>query len=873
MSGRDPSPLEALFAAYWKDLDAGAARPAEEYLARYGGADVGVAREFLAFLGGAADAPGRATLGERSRDHRGAGGGECIGPYRIVKEIGRGGQGAVYLAVDVRVKREVALKVLTARTDLSPVALERFRREAAIASMLDHPGICPVYDVGFEGATPYLAMKFVHGETLADKLAAASGSPETETEVFRFVLLLEQVARALHAAHEAGVIHRDVKPGNIMVTPQGEPAVLDFGLAQDLEGGQPTLTQIGDLMGTPAYMSPEQIAAQRIRLDRRTDVYSLGVTLYECLTLHRPFEAPTREGLYQSILTKDPAVLSSVNPAVSTDLRVVVETAMEKDRDRRYATALDLAEELRRVRTHEPILAKPVGPLSRLRRWMQRNPSLAVALIGIFVALAAGLVVALVLLDRVSSERNAKQAALGDYDRLGDVSRLARLKVEAGTLWPSEPEKVAAMRAWLAEAERLERTLPAHRAILDDLRAASRPTGRFPNEAAQFKHDTTAKLTEDLAEFADPKPHRGALASVRKRLRFAELVDGETLGRHAARWAEAEHAVADPQGTYRGFRLAPQRGLVPIGIDPKSGLWEFADLATTAEGFDPVPGRRADGRLDVKEQSGLVFVLLPGGTFQMGSRPPTTEESEDAAAGEPLPDNVDPGAREDEVPLHMVTLAPFFMSKYELTQAQWLRLVGANPAQFFAGREFGGRMTTPLHPVEQVHGDDCERVLGRLGLLLPTEAQWEYACRAGTTTPYWTGVAKETLVAGANTGDVSYRNAGGWGVLDRWNDGFPVHAPIGSSAPNAFGLHDTLGNVWEWCADWLNDYAPDNWRASDGLRDPGVGGDRLRILRGGSFSLDASFARCAGRNNLPPNSGSGVTGVRPARRVTTVLRN
>jgi serine/threonine protein kinase len=204
----------------------------------------------------------------------------------------------------------------------------------------------------------------------------------TRAQIQDLLTVFEKVARALHAAHEAGVVHRDIKPGNVMVTSAGEPVILDFGLAHAEDQDFESLTRPGDLFGTPAYMSPEQLTRGTLQLDRRTDVYSLGATLYECLTLKRPFEAPTREALYQAILSKEPPDPRSLNPAIPGDLRVVLETALAKDRDKRYQTALELAEELRRVRCYEPIVAKPAGPWTRLRRWSQRNPALATAVVG-----------------------------------------------------------------------------------------------------------------------------------------------------------------------------------------------------------------------------------------------------------------------------------------------------------------------------------------------------------------------------------------------------------------------------------------------------------------------------------------------------------
>ncbi len=934
--------------------------------------------------------------------------GRRLGPWRLLRELGRGGQGAVYLAEDERLHRKAAVKLLTA-TDLTGDALDRFKREAAVASRLDHPGICAVYDVGLEGRTPYIAMRYVEGESLAQRIratkartavdagtvtyaelldsnatevnrappspptpsarSARSASPAarpasrapadprtavTQLELMKVVRLLEQAARAVHAAHEAGVIHRDLKPGNIMVTTEGEPVVLDFGLAKDMSGVEATLTQEGDVMGTPAYMSPEQVAGHAVALDRRTDVYSLGVTLFECLTLQRPFDAPTRVGLYQAILTRPTPDPRTLNRALPFDLKVILETALEKDRARRYATALDFAEDLRRVRCFEPIAAKPAGPLTKLYRWTQRNPALAAALIGLIVVLAAGLAIAVYLLDQ-------KDHALADYDRLGDVSRLTRMSAEAERFWPAEPAKKPAMERWLEEAASLEKNLPGHRAVRDGLRAssaalpytdadraadaaqlrplaerreaattqrdklaaaltaaasqaasraetsapaaqaASQPTAaglramitklnaelatldarlqerltwRFTTEAAQFKHDTIGKLAAELETFLDPDPFVGAVASVKKRLAYAVAAEEALAKTHAARWEAAIASIADPKQCpeYGGLQFAPQYGLVPIRRDPQSGLWEFAHLQTTADGADPLPAVRPDGRYDLQETTGLIFVLIPGGTFQMGARRPTAEEAEDAAEGEPLPPNVDPGAQPKESPVHPVTLAPYFLSKYEMTQGQWLRSVGRNPSSYVPGGRFGDKSMTLLHPVEQISWEDCvgERGwIGRLGLALPAEAQWEYACRAKTTTPWWTGAEKETLATGGNVADAYGKANGGppnWSY-ETWNDGYTVHAPIGRYAPNGFGLHDTIGNVVEWCRDGHTGYAADNWRQGDGLRNAGSS-PRDRVLRGGGFLDVASSARSASRNRGTLDIRLNNLGVRPSRRVT-----
>ena len=303
-----------------------------------------------------------------------------FGGYRILREIGRGGMGIVYEAVQEPLGRRVALKILPDSRLGNPTDLARFRRESETASRLEHPNICAVYDAGIAQGRPFLAMRYVEGQTLAAALSSAREEEGREdSRVLHDTLaLVETLARALHAAHEAGVVHRDVKPGNVMISKAGEPLLLDFGLALDIESGS-DLTRTGQVPGTPSYMAPEQISGRREECDRQTDVYALGAVLYECLTLAPPFEAPTLQALCHSILTREPEDPRRKNPAVTRDLAAVVSAALEKDRGRRYRTALALAEDLCALREGRAISVRPIRALGRLARWARREPAAATA--------------------------------------------------------------------------------------------------------------------------------------------------------------------------------------------------------------------------------------------------------------------------------------------------------------------------------------------------------------------------------------------------------------------------------------------------------------------------------------------------------------
>ena len=337
---------------------------------------------------------------------------ERVGRWRVVRELGRGGMGIVHLVEDEATGERAALKTLAAR---GPDDLARFRREAAAVARLSHRGVCRVVEISPDAETPWIAFEYLEGETMADALRRErrerdEGRART-IATDRWLAVGAEVALALHAAHEAGLVHRDVKPSNILLAAD-RAVVLDFGLAhEDVSSEETRLTRTGVPVGTPAYMSPEQVRAGTAPLDRRTDVYSLGATLYEALTLEPPFPGPTVAAVFSQILTTDPAPARRLAPRLTRDLEVVLATAMEKRPERRYATARLFAEDLERVRLGRRVRARPPGTLRRLGTWALHRPRSAAAVGALGVALVTGLVVALTFLTQVSAARDREASA------------------------------------------------------------------------------------------------------------------------------------------------------------------------------------------------------------------------------------------------------------------------------------------------------------------------------------------------------------------------------------------------------------------------------------------------------------------------------
>jgi len=496
--------------------------------------------------------------------------------YEILGELGRGGMGAVYRARDLRLDREVALKVLFFHERVGEDEVRRFEQEARAAGALRHPGIVQVYDVGEFDGKPFFTMERVGGEDLAHELARGTLAPREAVEI------VLQVAEALDHAHGHGVLHRDVKPRNVLIErgPAGlRVRLADFGLAKFLEHdvhmpAEParesslrTLTRTGELVGTPAYMSPEQVRAGAV--DARTDLYSLGATLYEMLTGADPFhDAPTLSDLLARIRDEDPVPPRRIVPDLDADLETICLTCLQKEPRLRYASAAALAEDCRRWRSGEPIAARPIGAAERLWRKARRNPAAAISAAALALVLVAFVAVAVAGSWRLRREVAAAVAIAEGALSRGDFAGAVAAAERAAELAPAD----AAARALLARAraeshaargeqayrayrearERAAKAHAAHREAVTALDRVSDPAGRERSwtlgaRAREEDQSVEEGFAAAVGAFTEALAHWAQHPSARRRL--ADLY-GDRLREAEERRDRAATAA------YRGLVLA-----------------------------------------------------------------------------------------------------------------------------------------------------------------------------------------------------------------------------------------------------------------------------------------------------------------------------
>ena len=290
-----------------------------------------------------------------------------FGDYELLEEIARGGMGVVFKARQINLNRIVALKMILSGELAGKEEVQRFKSEAESAARLDHPGIVPIFEIGEISGQHYFSMGFVEGESLADRLSDGPLPPREAAE------LMVKISQAVAYAHDKGVIHRDLKPANVLIDKDGMPRVTDFGLAKKVEGDS-ELTRTGQIIGTPAYMPPEQASGRLDEVGPLADVYSLGAMLYALLTGRPPFQAASPLDTLMQIIEREPLQPRSLNPAIDFDLETICLKAMRKESRDRYLSTNELTADLKRFLAGEPIQARPVGVYERLMKWSAREP-------------------------------------------------------------------------------------------------------------------------------------------------------------------------------------------------------------------------------------------------------------------------------------------------------------------------------------------------------------------------------------------------------------------------------------------------------------------------------------------------------------------
>ena len=743
-----------------------------------------------------------------------------FGRYESRKELGRGQMGAVYLAYDVELDRLVALKVARVSASGSAKLLKRMEIEAKSAAKVDHPQICKVYDAGEIDGIRFIALQYIEGEDLKQYLKR-QGRMRAPEEAVRLVV---QILRALEAAHDQGVIHRDLKPENVMLNKKNQPVIMDFGLARKtIASSDAGLTQ-GMIVGTAAYMSPEQATGKAEGIDHRSDIYAVGVMLFEMLTGEWPFTGGAIEVIGKKVVQEPPSPLT-LNPQLNPQLAAVCHKMIAKKKGDRYITCAEVVAALEDV---ELVRSTQTTLVPKVEKRPLADPISVVE--SPFHSLASD----------ANNRANIKKKKPQETFRNAPISRYAK--------WFRD---IPISFRWLvAGTATLLVTLPLFiwwllsptgivQVVIDDPTLSVRFKGASITEENDSQPIRVSTSTRNLLEvFQNGVPVEWAktelklTAGERRRLKIS-LVDGEDL------------VVTDHSSKRKSSDESPR-----IGLSPHL----------------------------VSKSTGMEFALIPAGKFEMGA--PDFEQ----------------GRSGDEGPQHRVRITqPFYLAIYEVTQGEYQKIMDSNPSYFSIGGEGKSKVVdldTSRFPVERVSWysaiEFCnllsERegrpayyqvanisrkygvidtatvtISGGTGYRLPTEAEWEYACRAGTTTPFQFG----------NTLNGEQANVDGRFPYGDVKPGPQIQRTmkVGSYSKNAFGLFDMHGNVSEWCEDcyeW-NTYTSRSETTENPMY---TSAWDSRVIRGGSWFSDPQQTRSAHRSGFNRRSQTDITGFRIARSVS-----
>ena len=747
----------------------------------------------------------------------------------------------------------------------------------------------------------------------------AAPSARTSAGIDGVLRLFVKIARSLQAAHEVGIVHRDLKPGNVMVTPAGEPVLIDFGLAMLEGADSLTLTRdvVGTYeYMSPEHYGGKHVTVVDARSDVFSLGIMFYEALTHRHPFAEASKAALRTAIV-TMVPRSPSTLNAAITR-DLDTVVLTALEKDRGRRYASAGEFaDEVERILRKEPIRARPAGPILKLYRWAQRNPLVAAMTASIILILAVSTAAQAVnsRRLRLKSEESEKNARAAneAAGNekaraleartnlekFRQLAAAKRVSELIAEAEqALWPRRPEKIPSYLAWLDEARAVVGDLPGFRAAFDELAASAEGLSdadtrqeevlrrrRYPDLFALYdglrkKLDTARReaASEDKGplaaavkfqieryeaevravendfrfserqsyRFADPESARrfGALRQlladlttlgplirdVESRLAWARTIESRTKADDA--WIGCLRDLSKDE-RFRNLGLEPRLDLLPLWKDDASNLWEFWHVPSGAR------PERVDGKVIVGASTGLILVLVPGGTLKPSVPRVAPRVGENAT-----------GSAADSAAT--VRVPAFLVSKFEMTQGQWLATMATNPSYFNPNDEEG---MTLAHPVESVTWFEAGAAMRRLGLRLPMEIEWEYACRAGSTSKFWFGDDKTLLQTRANIADRSLGSIRSGASPEAWNDGFALHGPVGSLPPNPFGLHEVHGNVAEWCED-----------AEGELR--GLTNSHVlprRIHRGGSFALPAAAAESSWRQLVTPTLSNVGIGLRPVR--------
>ena len=731
--------------------------------------------------------------------------------YRIDRIAGTGGMGVVYKAEDLKLKRSVALKFLPPGSALEATARKRFIHEAQAAAGLMSPNICTIHEIHDERENLFISMEFVEGVSLREILTRGS------MEISRAIDIAAQVAKGLQTAHKRGIIHRDIKSSNIMLNEEGQAKIMDFGLAKIV--GTTILTRDGAIMGTAAYMSPEQARGDAI--DERSDIWSLGVVLYEMLSGRLPFKGDSEASILHAVIYEEPAQLKDVSPSVPIELDRLVQRCLRKRPDDRFSSVSEIISELRRYAMNLRSEEQKTDLRERLFSSFRRPKSYVPAISLLIVTLLAGVW----LLDKEPKARipvesgsesvqtkNPIDSATASPEQRTQQEFLDTVSKARSALARRDPRAAA---GFIEEAEKLSSNHEDLRSVKNEYQAALVDLERKLDDG-EFNRAVRAGSVSSFQAYLDHYPQGRNATKARDLLKKLEVAVQQEESRIAEEKVRQEAVLDDEAFNTAKAQATPTAfknylDAFPTGRHASAAreLGSFLESQSQQKLAEPVNSENAyqnkvgdTTKIEVGD-SDIVLAWVPPGRFQMGSA------------------SVDAGR--NEKPVHPVEISRgFWIGKYEVTQGQWAAVMGTDPII---------APSAVLKPACSVSWEEAQLFIKELNRMtgqvfrLPTEAEWEYACRAGAA-DNWYGEW----------------NAIGW---TRANSKGYVQL-VGLKRPNAFGLYDMIGNVWEWCQDW---YATQYYRESADTDPQGPTAGKNRVLRGGSFKSYPQDAHSAIRGS------------------------